>query len=518
MLAASAGLPVAVRATFVFLTDVLACGFGAAGDFFGEADFLAVMAQGSLRCNVTLVILVADGARPDTLFGAMDGGQLPALSALRASGMSATLSSVFPSVTGSAYAPFLTGLHPGRAGLPGLRWYDRERSATLWPANSRSYVGLGGMRADKDLSCEHRTLFEMEPRSLGGFTYIGRGLNTARRIGTGWRFGARLAWTHFRGDLDGWMRFDRWLGEEFARRIVVQNPRVAFLAHPGIDKLSHQFGQDSPRILAAMQTVDHTVALLTEAFAKQGRSEELEIWIVSDHGHAAVTQHEDLAGRIASWGHRVRAHPWIVGGSEVAVMVSGNAMAHLYLELGRRRRAVWPALRDRWQPLLRRVLELPAVDLAIVPMADGHVGVHSHARGSAEIFTAGDGSYSYRRSGGDPLGLGEDLVGLDANAAWERTVASDYPDALVQLTAIASAPRAGDIILSATPGWDLRSRWEPINHVSGHGALHRSQMLVPFIASKPLRDRPRRSTDLFPTALQRLGIPVPRGLDGVGRA
>lgn len=333
---------------------------------------------------MTLVILVADGARPDTLFGAMDAGALPAISALRASGMATTLTSVFPSVTGSAYTPFLTGLHPGRAGLPGLRWYDRERRSTLWPANARSYVGLGGMRADKDLSREHKTLFEVEPRSLGGFTYIGRGLNTRQRIGTGWAFGARLAWTHFRGDLDGWMRFDRWLGEEFVRRIVAQQPRVAFLAHPGVDKLSHRMGQSHPRVLEALQTVDNTVRLLKEAFAKIGRSDELEVWIVSDHGHADVAQHEDLAGRIASWGHGVRAHPWVVGGDDVAVMVSGNAMAHLYLELGRRRAAVWPALRDRWNPLLTQLLALPSVDLATVAMADGHITVHSRERGIAK--------------------------------------------------------------------------------------------------------------------------------------
>lgn len=467
---------------------------------------------------MTLVILVADGARPDTLFGAMDAGQLPALAGLRETGMSTTLTSVFPSVTGSAYAPFLTGWHPGRAGLPGLRWYDRQRSATLWPAHARSYVGLGGMRADKDLSRDCRTLFELEPRSIGGFTYVGRGLNAKRRIGTGWAFGARLAWTHFRGDLDGWMRFDRWLGDEFVRRIVAQQPRVAFLAHPGVDKLSHQFGQDSPRVLEALQTVDHTVALLRESLARQGRSDELEIWVLSDHGHARVAQHEDLAARVAEWGYSLRAHPWVLGGRDVAVMVSGNAMAHLYLELRKTRRAVWPALRDRWQPLLERLLALPAVDLATVLMADGQVALHSRERGSAALFTAGDGTYSYRRGSGDPLGLGEDLAGLDADAAWSRCRETDYPDALVQLCALASAARAGDIILSATPGWDLRQRWEPINHVSGHGALHREQMLVPFLSSRPLRDTPLRTTDVFPTALQRLGLAVPRGLDGTGRA
>lgn len=354
---------------------------------------------------MTLVILVADGARPDTLFGAMDAGSLPALAALRARGMACTITSVFPSVTGSAYTPFLMGLHPGRAGLPGLRWYDRDRHATLWPANARSYVGLGGMRADADLTRDFQTLFEHEPHSIGGFTYVGRGLTTRRRIGTGWAFGASMAWTHFRGDLDGWMRFDRSLGEEFVRRIVAQRPRVAFLAHPGIDKLSHQFGQGSPRVLDAMRTVDHTVQLLEDTFARAGRSHELEIWIVSDHGHADVPQHEDLAGTIRSWGHSVRAHPWVIGGRDVAVMVSGNAMAHLYLELGRTRRAVWPALRDRWQPFLDALLQLPAIDLAILPMGESRVRIHSRTRGSADVFAAGDGSYSYRRDTGDPLDL-----------------------------------------------------------------------------------------------------------------
>ncbi len=463
---------------------------------------------------MTLVILVADGARPDTLFGAMDAGALPALAALRERGSATTLTSVFPSVTGSAYTPFLMGLHPGRAGLPGLRWYDRARNATLWPAHARSYVGLGGLSADADLTREHRTLFELEPKSIGGFTYVGRGLRTRQRIGTGWAFGARMAWTHFRGDLDGWMRFDQWLGDELLRRIIAQRPRVAFLAHPGIDKLSHQFGQDSPRVVDAMRTVDRTVALLQESFARMGRSDELEIWIVSDHGHAAVQQHEDLAGRIAGWGHGVRAHPWVVGGRDIAVMVSGNAMAHLYLELSRRRRPTWPALRDRWQSLLHQLLALPSVDLAVVPMADGHLAVHSRERGHAEIFTAGDGTYSYRRTSGDPLALGDDLLGLDASVAWERTIDSPYPDSLVQLAAIAQAPRAGDIILSAAAGWDLRSRWEPLDHVSGHGALLREQMLVPFVSSRPISSKLRRTVDVFPTALKRLGIPVPRGLDG----
>lgn len=463
---------------------------------------------------MTLCILVADGARPDTLFGAIDAGHLPALARLRAEGSAHTVTTVFPSVTGSAYTPFLMGLHPGRAGLPGLRWYDRERSATLGPAYARSYVGIGGMRADADLIRSQRTLFEIEPRSLGGFSYVGRGLQGVRRIGSGAGFAARMAWTHFRGDLDGWMRFDRWLGDEFAARVRTQRPRFAFLAHPGVDKLSHRLGHGAPQVLDALRSVDATVAQLQHDAERAGRAAELEIWIVSDHGHQAVHAHEDLAGLIASWGHSVRAHPWVIGGRDVAVMVSGNAMAHLYLELGERTRPWWEALRARWSPMLAQLLERASVDLALLPVSDTLCEVHSLHRGVAHVSRAANGAVSYHRVSGDPLLIGEDVRDESPDVSWERLQHAQYPDALVQIMAIASAPRAGDIILSAAAGWDLRSRWEPSLHVSGHGALLREQMLVPLVMSRPAVHVPRRTTDIFPSALAALGLPVPSDLDG----
>jgi len=465
---------------------------------------------------VTLCILVADGARPDTLFGAIDAGHLPALARLRDTGSAHTITTVFPSVTGSAYTPFLMGLHPGRAGLPGLRWWDRDGTATLWPANARSYVGIGGMRADKDLIRTERTLFELEPRSLGGFTYVGRGLTTKRRIGTGAGFALRMAWTHFRGDLDGWLRFDRWLGEEFAARIRTQRPRFAFLAHPGVDKLSHRLGHDAPEVLDALRTVDATVARLQADAERDGRANELEIWIVSDHGHQPVQHHEDLAGEIAALGYSVRAHPWVIGGHDVAVMVSGNSMAHLYLDLRRRTRPWWDGCAPQWSGLVDWLRTRESIEFVLLPLGPNACRVlnTTRARGDALVERDARGRLSYTRTHGDPLALGGDISGLTDTEAWERTANSEYPDALVQILAIAGAPRAGDIILSAAPGWDLRTKWEPSLHVSGHGALRRQQMQVPLLMSRPATGTPRRTTDVFPSALAALGLPIPPGLDG----
>lgn len=122
-------------------------------------------------------------------------------------------------------------------------------------------------------------------------------------------------------------------------------------------------------------------------------------------------------------------------------------------------------------------------------------------------------SYTYRPATGDPLGIGEH-VGVSGDESHALTLGGEYPDALVQIARIAAAPRAGDIILSATREWDLRAGFEPIPHISSHGALHRDHMLVPLLASRPLPFPPLRTVDLMPIALDALSIPHPPGLEG----
>ncbi len=469
----------------------------------------------------TLVILVADGVRPDTLFAAIDAGHLPALAQLRQEGSAHTVSSVFPSVTGPAYTPFLMGLHPGRVGLPGIRWWDRSRTAGRWPGYARSYVGIEALRADADLSREHRTLFEMAERPIGAFTPIGRGLRGRQRIGADLAFGLRLGWIHYRGDVARWIALDHDLGHVVATRIRAERPDVAFLVLPGIDKFSHQFGHDTPEVRAAMRAVDATAAEIRADAERDGRWHETEIWVVSDHGHSPVGQHEDLAGLLAEWGLGVISHPWIfTGGRDAAVMVSGNAMAHVYLELTRRERPWWPALADRWQPLVNGLLARESVDLLLLPRSRDDVEVHARGRGMARVARDATGRYSYRPETGDPLGLaallgvGGTLEALDADAVHDATWSSDYPDSLVQILALAASPRAGEIIISAARGWDLRAKYEPTPHRSSHGALHREHMLVPFLMSRPATLTPRRTVDVFPSALRVMGSDVPPGLDG----
>src|SRR2546422_11278366 len=125
---------------------------------------------------MSVIILLADGARVDTLERAVDSGALPALARLRAEGGLHALSSAFPSVTGPAYAPFLMGRYPGSVGLPGLRWYDRSRRVARLPGHSRSYVGAEMRFVDRDIDRASPTIFELAKPSVGALSVIGRGL------------------------------------------------------------------------------------------------------------------------------------------------------------------------------------------------------------------------------------------------------------------------------------------------------------------------------------------------------
>lgn len=459
-----------------------------------------------------VVVLVADGARLDAFRGPLHG--LPALRRLRDEGGLHALSTVFPSVTGPAYTPFMTGRFPGPIGVPGIRWFDRSRRACGWPGYSRSYVGVQFRRFDDDLNASAPTIFELVPNSLAALSVITRGLPESRRLGTlTARSAARVAFTHFRGRAEGWLDVDREVMEAIPRRVREERPDYVFAALAGMDKASHAHGHESPLVRAALAIVDATAGQLRSDAESGGWWEDTLLLVVSDHGHSEVRQHEDLVRVIADGGLRVMAHPWTLRPTcDVAVMVSGNAMAHLYLEPEVRERRWWPSLDSRWNLLAERLLGRDAIDLMLLPHSEHRCEVRSANRGRAVVGRDG-GVFFYERTTGDPLGCGSDLRGSadDTHDALRNT---DYPDAVVQIVNLAGSARSGDIILSASRGWDLRARYEPIPHRSAHGALHRDHMIVPLLTNRIPARTPRRTTDVFATTLAALGIPVPAGLDG----
>jgi arylsulfatase A-like enzyme len=366
---------------------------------------------------------------------------------------------------------------------------------------------------DRDIDRAAPTIFELARPSLGALSVICRGLRRSERIGQNPRFVARAATTHFRGNVSGWLAIDRDVGEEAARRLRTESLKFAFIAMTGIDKTSHASGHDAGVVADAMRIVDDTVAMIRADAERDGRWPKMRLWIGSDHGHSRVKDHEDLVGLLEGWGYRTLAHPWALNaGADVAVMVSGNAMAHLYADLDLTSRRWWHEHEMKWQSLVDQLLQRESVDLLIVPTGPESCEIRARQRGTATLQWGGS-RYTYRTVSGDPLGIGEQESLADTEA-YDATIESDYPDALVQLANLVGAARSGDIILSASRDWDFRARYEPIPHVSSHGALHREHMLVPLLLNRAPTRTPRRTVDVMPSALSALGITIPKNLDG----
>ena len=464
-----------------------------------------------------LLIVVADGVRPDVLREELERGNLPAMARLREKGGLHTISSSFPSVTGPAYAPFTMGRHPASVGMPGLRWFDRARALSWSFAQARSYSGIDIWHVDGDLDPRCPTLYDLVQPSLAGMMMIARGA-THGHVGRGIGWSLRAGWAHFRGDARAWRRVEQAAVNEFFRRFTRRRPTLSMLGILSPDKLAHAFGGDSPVVRTAIQDVDTAIARAQAIAAADGWADGLRIWVVGDHGHAPVTDHEDLHGWLCSRGHHVLAHPKLgTRGADVALMVGGNAMGHVYLDPARRSRTWWPTLSSRWQSTLEAMLERPSTGLLAVAMRADTVRVFHQDNGVADIVRSCEGHdarWSYAPLDGDPLQLGGALADLDADDAWLAGSNSPYADALVQLSTLVPSPRAGDIVVSAASGWDLRAKYEPTPHVSTHGALLNEQMLVPLLLDGPVTRVPQRTTDVVPSALDLLRVTCDVPFDG----
>ena len=86
----------------------------------------------------------------------------------------------------------------------------------------------------------------------------------------------------------------------------------------------------------------------------------------------------------------------------------------------------------------------------------------------------------------------------------------DHPDAVARAVAAVRCPNAGEVVVSAAPGWefeDLGGR----HHLGGgsHGSLVEGDSLVPVLAVGLDGPAPRTVVDVAPAILAHFGARVP---------
>jgi len=459
------------------------------------------------------IFLLLDGARADVFGEMLTAGVLPNVARhVVEPGRLATATTVFPSVTGVCYATYVTGCFPGSTNLPGVSWLDRQQYAhkKMSLSRFRNYVGPGHFFMDRDLSPEVRTLFELLRPSRNIFGTISRGTGIRRNAFLVRRVPFALGFLAT-GD---WRPIDA-RSHAFLLRTAERRPdRFTFHSTLQIDEHSHHDGPFSPRAREGYHAFDRAVGALAQRLRRAGRLERTLLCVCSDHGHSEVSEHFDLAGFFTKRGLRTMYYPkafqhWFR--CEAAVMVGGNSMGHIYL-----RGAGW----DADEPSEARLARVPGVidDLLAEAAVDivawrGAHGIEVRSRrGGATISLDGD-AVAYAVHAADPFGYPSLPARMTTTEVLERTQATDYPDGPVQLAQIFGSARAGDLVISAAPGWDLMAT-EKRAFRSGHGSLHKDHMRVPFALSHRFEDRPVRSVDAFPTILELLGEAPREGIDG----
>ena len=474
-------------------------------------------------------MILADGARADCMEQLLAQGALPNIARhIVQPGAYRRGVTVFPSTTGPAYMPFLTGCLPGTCNVPGIRWMDKSKYRDDWRGvlgvnpflgrpGLRSYVGLETFRINPDMRADIATLFALLPQSYNIFNAVCRGVTRAHNV-TAWM---RIWYWYYAHLTDRWDFVDVAATEKL-RTVVRGDFEFAFVVFPGIDEYGHLDDPLGAKTLSAYQSVDRAVGLVAADLAAKGQLDDTLWWIVSDHGLTATREHFCVNTFLEARGLRTLYYPRVYRRNcEVANLMSGNGMTHLYF----RHRDGWAGtvdyeyLAEHHGSVLTDLAAEPAVDLLAARARSGTVRVWNR-EGAAEISLT-DNTVTYRALTGDPLQL------LDAAHPTERcftredclqqTIDSRYPDGPFLLAHLFTSSRTGDVVVSAAPGHDLRLAHEHPEHRGSHGSLHRDHMHVPIVCSAPLTAGPLRTIDVFPTTLQLLGREIPKGIDGVIR-
>jgi hypothetical protein len=461
----------------------------------------------TLNINKKRVLFyLLDGARPDILSKLIADGQLPHLKQLTEEGSYRTATTCFPSTTGPAYLPFLTGHFPGTMNIPGIRWFDKaEFKRTRWNRMAmRSYCGPEASWFNTDMPADKPTLFELAGESYNLYNMITRSVPDEYDLGKkgkSWLYTrAHFLKRHHPVDLQGPERIMKLLksGKDFD---------FLFAVFPSVDWDSHYHDIQDPRTIQAYRIADNSIGEVRAFLEKKGWWKDTLFLLTSDHGLTPSHTHFDLGDWMTTQDLKSVSYPVIWRRKpKSAVMISGNSFGsvHLLNHTGSHALHHQELVSCLGENRLQELLAEPAVDF-VTMRGDRQDSYWVINREGGAMISYQKGGYRYQPVSADPFRLG-DIHADGHREALEMTIDSAYPDALFQIEQLFRSQRAGDFVVSAANGYDLRDFWEFPEHKGSHGSLGREHMTVPLIHNqKNWASHATRTADLFPTILKWLG-------------
>ncbi len=483
-----------------------------------------------------LVLVIVDALKPAMLERAAEEGKAPMFAEiLRRGTYLPDCVSVFPSVTPVASSTITTGASVDRHGVPSIDWYHRgERRYVDYGSSGQAVRTFGVLRTITDI------VYNMN------FDHLNRALPTFfERLDDA---GVRTACTPFlifRGRtrhelrLQGWMRrvaraanvrqavygpAELFYGELYASREVDCPPTLArpgtrdpysgcvgaFLERndlydfmlfslPDNDHFSHRHGPTATE--KSIARADGHLGEVIEAAGGVDRFfSDHAVILMADHSQTAVEDRIRLDVALGDW--RVLL-PNDVDPSAAELAVCPGARSAMVYVLHDDDR---PAVTAR---VLARLRELEGVE--VLAWREG---------GDACVWTK-RGELRFRPGAGecDAYGGAWDVDGALGTLELERAdgmIGSRiYPDALGRLWSALNCSSAGDVLVSAAPGYEFVD-WGGADHVGGgsHGSLRRGDSLGPlaFVNCGPnldggrSRERPWSIADVHQVVLDHFGV------------
>jgi predicted AlkP superfamily pyrophosphatase or phosphodiesterase len=448
-----------------------------------------------------LVLVVIDALKPSMLERAIASGRAPALRRIRQEGVYVPdCVAAFPSVTPVCAATITTGASPDRHLIPSMNWYHREEARYVEYGSSFSASRqFGVLRSLTDtvyrmnaehLSREVETVYESlddaKLRTAGTTYLIYRGRHQ-HEVSNETALARIVTSTLFRRTIEGPQELfyaDLYASRKTGCRGQLGMPGIrdqhtgcvgAYLIErdlfdfllfslPDNDAWSHKNGPHAQvtSIAAADRQLER---LMHAAGGPDAFLDQYAVIVTSDHSQAAVEERIRLDSAFADF--------------NVATPGGSNDGAEFALSPAQRAAMVYALDQDRRDELVagavEAVSELDGVDLAMwLTGPDRAEAVVRSAAGELR-FAPGDELE-------DERGLrwsveGEHAV-LDLRIDAGRVLSEEYPDALARSWAALTCATAGDVMLSAAPGYEFVD-WGGADHVGGgsHGSLHRSDSL-----------------------------------------
>lgn len=457
-----------------------------------------------------MLFYLLDGARPDVLSELISQGELPHLKQIMDEGTYRAAATCFPSATGPAYLPFLTGHFPGTMNIPGIRWFDKKefKRSRLNKYAMRSYCGPEAAWFNTDMPAEKKTLFELLGKSYNVFNMVTRGVADKYDLtkkGKGLLYAkAHFMKRHHPADRLGHARIMEMLqkGNDFD---------FLFAVFPSVDWDSHYYDIRDSRTIKAYKIADESLGEVRHFLKKKGWWKNTLFLLTSDHGLTATHTHLDLGEWLTAHDLRSVSYPIIWRRNpKSAVMISGNSFGsiHLLNHEGDHVLREKEIIKYLGQNRLDSLLNEKATDF-VAYRGEKEGTCYVHSREGKAFIKKNRGKYSYVCETGDPFQLGSDLFANNHREALEITFNSNYPDAFVQIDQLFISRRAGDVIVSAAKGYDLRDYWEFPEHKGSHGSLHKEHIAVPLLYNqKNWATHPARTADLFNTILNWMDKPA----------